>query len=223
MIPISEIYGPVVQGEGDKVGTLCTFVRVAGCDMDCEWCDSKYARHGTKMSVDDILDGIRDCPLPHPEWVVLTGGNPCLYEECGELVNTLMDDHFVAVETQGSVIPGWISRPSWVTFSPKPPSSGEEQDLDQLEMAITLRPALCSELKVVAFDKRDLEYARDLHRIYPQLPFTLQIGTRMRDHPYEIGDRATEIIRHLKDYPELSDVRILPQVHICLWGHGRGV
>ena len=56
MIPVAEIFGPTIQGEGPHVGMQTLFVRVAGCDFKCAWCDSKFAwkiddsiiRYGTK-------------------------------------------------------------------------------------------------------------------------------------------------------------------------------
>ena len=85
MIPVAEIFGPTIQGEGPHVGMQTLFVRVAGCDFKCAWCDSKFAwkiddsikRYGTK-ELADIL--VQECNNSKCNNVVLTGGNPCLYD-----------------------------------------------------------------------------------------------------------------------------------------------
>ena len=85
MIPIAEIFGPTIQGEGPHVGMKTLFVRVVGCDFHCAWCDSKFAwkvDSNTKIYeatglVDELIN---KCFVNTCTNVVLTGGNPCLYD-----------------------------------------------------------------------------------------------------------------------------------------------
>src|SRR5574343_194693 len=90
--PISEIFGPTIQGEGPLIGTQSIFVLFAGCDSDCEWCDTSYAKkvlpETYQMSETEIqweINTLADLAslkeLTNRTYnVVLTGGNPCLYE-----------------------------------------------------------------------------------------------------------------------------------------------
>ena len=65
MIPVAEIFGPTIQGEGPHVGMKTMFVRVVGCDFKCAWCDSKFAwkaNENTKLYHKEIT--IRPVVIP---------------------------------------------------------------------------------------------------------------------------------------------------------------
>ena len=71
---------PSVQGEGVMIGTPMTFIRLQGCNLDCEWCDTEYAkdkRFGTPMTVSEIIDEVESFGL---QWVCITGGEPMLQD-----------------------------------------------------------------------------------------------------------------------------------------------
>jgi 7-carboxy-7-deazaguanine synthase len=77
---INEIFLSV-QGEGLYTGVPSVFVRVAGCNLNCPWCDSAYAKSdesGTEISNSSLLEKIRDYNVEH---VVITGGEPTIYAE----------------------------------------------------------------------------------------------------------------------------------------------
>lgn len=62
-IPVLEIFGPTIQGEGMVIGQKTMFVRTAGCDYSCSWCDSKFTWDGSeknirKMNAKEILDAL---------------------------------------------------------------------------------------------------------------------------------------------------------------------
>jgi len=61
LLPVSEIFGPTIQGEGEHIGRRAVFVRLAGCDSRCSWCDTKYAwstEGATHMSEDEIVNTV---------------------------------------------------------------------------------------------------------------------------------------------------------------------
>ena len=65
-----------LQGEGKNQGRICLFIRLAGCNLDCIWCDTKESRGGgISMSMDEILEQIWRV---HPPYVCITGGEPLL-------------------------------------------------------------------------------------------------------------------------------------------------
>jgi 7-carboxy-7-deazaguanine synthase len=104
-----------VQGEGVLVGTPATFIRLQGCTVGCPWCDTKYtwAAGGERRTVQEILSHVT-----HTH-VVITGGEPTMYDLDGLLVPLQANKHYVQLETSGqNGIKGNVW-PDWVTWSPK--------------------------------------------------------------------------------------------------------
>lgn len=118
---INEVFDSV-QGEGAKAGTPATFIRLQGCLVGCEWCDTRYTwlKGGTRMSVMEIVRQV------HRPWVVITGGEPTLYD-LDSLIETI--GMFVKIpgfmyvniqlETSGQQDLKGESLPDWITVSPK--------------------------------------------------------------------------------------------------------
>ncbi len=98
---ISEIFYSL-QGEGVLIGEPTTFIRTIGCNLDCSWCDTKYAREGgVEMSLDEILDEVSGYGAP---FVCITGGEPLLQPEVYKLIEALLEDEYhITIETNGSV------------------------------------------------------------------------------------------------------------------------
>ena len=106
---ISEIFYSI-QGEGELTGVPSVFVRTAGCNLRCAWCDTPYASwkpEGKEMSVDAIVDEINKHPT---RYVVLTGGEPMVAKDIHELTMKLaiLKKH-ITIETAGTVLPSGIS------------------------------------------------------------------------------------------------------------------
>jgi 7-carboxy-7-deazaguanine synthase len=226
-LPVVEVFGPTLQGEGRVIGLKTLFVRFAGCDWACRWCDTPYAwRKGdlgpvTWLDPEEVVAALRarDARCPH---VTLTGGNPALHD-LGPLVDRLHEAGFrVHLETQGSRAPAWLARVDRVTVSPKGPSSGMPPDWDGLARVLAL--ARDPDLKVVVFDADDLAFAKEVHRRHPALPLTLQVGHWVgRDGLQDLLGRLRWLAEAALADPELAEVRVLPQLHVLLWGEARGV
>ncbi len=93
-----------LQGEGPRTGTPATFLRLAGCNLACRWCDTKHSwGHGLTMPPAEVAALL----LAHPcRSLVITGGEPLLQqEELEELLRLLPGDFYVEVETNGSIAP----------------------------------------------------------------------------------------------------------------------
>jgi len=119
-LKIAEIFASI-QGEGLRQGEPTIFVRLAGCDLRCSFCDTKYAWTGGKvLTVSRILNKVRALRERFPAaWVCLTGGEPLL-QDIGSLVNGLKKDGLkVQIETNGRN--DRPLAPDWLTISPKPP------------------------------------------------------------------------------------------------------
>ncbi|GGA37634.1 7-carboxy-7-deazaguanine synthase QueE [Paenibacillus physcomitrellae] len=239
-IPVLEIFGPTVQGEGMVIGQKTMFVRTAGCDYRCSWCDSAFTWDGSakdqiqRLSAEDIWQRLTELGGDRFNHVTLSGGNPALLPQLGTLVALLQEKGIsMAVETQGSRWQDWLDDIDEVTLSPKPPSSGMETNFDMLDeivakLARRPRPYDYS-LKVVVFDDRDLEYATLVHQRYPQAQFYVQVGNpdtvRMdvQEHALFLLQRYEELVDKIMAKPELNRVRVLPQLHALIWGNKRGV
>ena len=128
-------YAP--QGEGSRVGEPSIFVRLAGCNLNCHFCDTDW-RYGDKVPI--TAEGIgmllkrvsaRPPTDPHPpRWVTLTGGEPCAAPAFNELVRFLLKEGYsVSVETNGTI---WRAalRDCHVVISPKEWWEGDKGDLD---------------------------------------------------------------------------------------------
>ena len=132
------------------IGRKTMFVRLAGCDYRCVWCDSAFTWDGSAkeeirmMSAQEAVEALRETGGETFAHVTISGGNPALYPQVGELIERLHErDIRVAVETQGSRWQDWFPAVDELTLSPEPPSSGMVADwrvldeiVDKLEVAM---------------------------------------------------------------------------------------
>jgi 7-carboxy-7-deazaguanine synthase len=154
---VSEVFRSV-QGESTFAGIPCVFVRLAGCNLSCRYCDSRYAREdGEEMELTAILDLVSAYGI---ELAEITGGEPLAQPEAATLAGALRDmGHMVLVETNGSldisVLPEGVIR----IMDIKCPSSGETERV-LWENIWKLRPE--DEVKFVMADRHDYEWARGI-------------------------------------------------------------
>ena len=212
MLQINEIFHSI-QGESTHAGRPCVFVRLAGCNLRCTWCDTAYAFHdGTPLSVDDVVARVTayGCDL-----VEVTGGEPLLQSEAVDLMRALLDGGLeVLLETSGSLpidhVPVGVKR----ILDLKCPGSGEvERNLwRNLEV---LRAG--DEIKFVISSRSDYEWAADTVRSRG-----LSARATVLFSPVHDGLSGGELARWV-----LSDtlpVRVQIQLHKYLWpGVVRGV
>jgi len=99
-LKVNEIFTSI-QGEGSRAGQAMTFVRLTGCNLSCEYCDTKYAyTEGSDMLIGEILNKVQETFIP---WVCLTGGEP-LTQDIAPLTSDLRDrGYLVALETNGTL------------------------------------------------------------------------------------------------------------------------
>jgi len=161
---VAEIFGSI-QGEGLRQGEATIFIRLAGCNLRCAFCDTKRAwRGGRAMSAARILAAVRRLGRRWPaSWADLTGGEPML-QDIGPLVDGLRADGLsIQIETNGTVF-----RPlpfDWITVSPKPPAYAADPRLR----------LLASEVKVVVSRELTSAAVERLRAGYPErVPLILQ-------------------------------------------------
>ena len=193
------------------MGTPTTFVRFEGCNLDCQWCDTKYAREGGReMTPHQVLDEVEERNVP---FVCLTGGEPMLQEGILEVIEELLDsDHHVTIETNGSVPldPLPTSDDILISMDVKCPSSGMSHRLYRDNLTF-LGPQ--DQLKFIIADRVDYLYAKKVLReneVNCPIIMTPVGGTELRDlATWVLEDRLW--------------VRVLPQLHKLIWGEKRGV
>lgn len=220
---VTEIFGPTIQGEGALAGAVSHFIRFAGCDYRCAWCDTpdsvfpeRIQANSERLSISTILDRIKY--LPPAPYVTLSGGNPALFE-LGQLVTSLRKEKFlVAVETQGSVSKPWLMMVDHLTLSPKPPSAGQESDFKALAEIINgwlvMRGNVDICLKIPCADVHDLEFIALIAETFPVVPMYVQpVWIAHRTTPESHLSDLGSIFVVSRNYPSLRNARFLPQLH----------
>ena len=145
-LPVMETFYSI-QGEGSYQGHAAFFIRLGGCDVGCVWCDVKdswEAEAHPKLSVKELVNKVK---LSKTEIVIITGGEPLLYD-CTELTEALQKENFKThIETSGSspLSGSW----DWICLSPK-----------KFKAPLDAVLAEANELKVVVFNKSDFEWAK---------------------------------------------------------------
>jgi 7-carboxy-7-deazaguanine synthase len=239
-IPISEIFGPTIQGEGALIGKPTVFVRTGNCDYRCDWCDTLYAvlpeykSDWHPMTTEEIFAEVQRLSDNKPILVTLSGGNPAI-QPLGDLIDLgHAHGYTFATETQGSIAQPWFARLDYLTLSPKPPSSKQVTRWDRLDLCIACaidednghKVEVC--LKIAILDEADFAYARYIAERYPHTPMYLQPVNHTSPHVAQEVDMAG--ITHRMDWlierviaEKWYNVTVLPQLHVLLWGNKRGV
>lgn len=216
-----------VQGEGIWVGTPSTFVRVSGCNLRCVWCDTPYASwnpEGPVKTVAEILDDVAAREVKH---VVLTGGEPMLFDAIVPLAEGLREQgHIITIETAGTV---YRDLPcDLVSISPKlghstPVESEEWKDRHeklrwQPDIVKKLIESYAYQLKFVVCDLHDLgEIERMIAEIGPVVPQSVLLMPEGVDSA-KLIQGAQQLV------PECirRNWRLSPRWHIDLFGNTKG-
>ena len=156
-----EIYKSV-QGESSFAGLPCIFVRLAGCNLRCSWCDSEYTfKGGYKQSLDEVEAAV--AALTPVRLVEFTGGEPMLQErELVPLMERMLEKGYtLMMETSGERPLGSVPKEVHKIVDVKCPGSGEGGTfrMDNLD-ALMKR----DEVKFVISDRDDYEFAREFTR-----------------------------------------------------------
>lgn len=231
---IAEIFGPTIQGEGVLIGEPTVFVRAGGCDYRCSWCDSLHAvdsafrRDWVPMSPDAIMERVRDLSGGRPLTVSLSGGNPAIQDFGPVIAQGRQRGYRFACETQGSVARPWFAELDTLVLSPKPPSSGETVDWNAFAACVRAGQAARQVvMKIVIFDQADFDWARTAHARHPDLPLFLQPGNPEVDPSVPVDPAMlAQRLEWLTDCTMKAGwftPRILPQLHVLIWGNRRGV
>ena len=134
-----------LQGEGRNAGRPSVFVRFAGCNLACPWCDTETGRRFS-LTLDEL---VREVSGYRARSVILTGGEPTAREGMDELVAALKaKGYWLAVETNGTAEPEWFRRLDYVACSPKQ------------EFPSSVRLTRADEVRVVASSEAVADFCR---------------------------------------------------------------
>jgi 7-carboxy-7-deazaguanine synthase len=224
---VAEIFDSL-EGEGKRAGATATFIRLAGCNLRCGYCDTPHALEkntGTTMTLNEILTRVN---LAYRR-VTLTGGEPLIAPGVDGLVNALLSrDIEVNIETNGSVdIEDFRSRvqpgPLFFTIDYKLPSSGEcAKMLDKNYFSLQKNDVL----KFVVGNKKDIQVM--LHLVERMQGYIINAVIAKNDTTLAMPQIFIGVVYGAYDLPALADViiktpflkdaRLQLQFHKIIWG-----
>lgn len=202
---INEIFKSI-QGESSFAGIPTVFVRLTGCNLRCQWCDTKYAYdEGVDLTVDDVIDKIADLGLKSVE---VTGGEPLLQEEVYELMDRLLDVGYkVFIETNGSIDLGRVDKRVIKIVDIKCPGSGESDQMYFNNLNYLLKT---DEVKFVIKDRGDYEWSKGVIKRFELLEkCSILMSPVLGDiEPRELAEWILE---------DNLNVRLQIQLHKLIW------
>lgn len=204
---ITEIFLSL-QGEANTVGRPTIFVRLTGCPLRCQYCDSEYAfSGGIMMGLDTILGEVEELGVPH---VTVTGGEPLAQPNAIALMQKLVDaGKSVSLETSGALSVADVPAGVVKVLDLKTPGSNEShrnlwENLGHLNPRDQIKFVLCS--------RADYDWARmrcDEHGLYDRVGDVLFSPSHHELAPRELADWIVA---------DRLPVRMQMQMHKLLWG-----
>lgn len=208
-IPVNETFLSI-QGESTHAGRLCFFIRLAGCNLNCTYCDTDYARDdesGAAMSIEHL---VTQAKLSKVRLVEVTGGEPLIHANTSALCEALLDEGLeVMVETNGSLPLSLLPPAVKKIVDYKTPSSGmvEYNLYDNFHILSDH-----DEIKFVILDYLDYEFALTIIEKYNLQTKTSNI---LFSPAWGKLDPKTLVNWMMADLPP---ARLQLQIHKIIWG-----
>lgn len=207
---ISEIFYSL-QGETRTVGLPTVFVRLTGCPLRCEYCDTAYAfQGGAWVDIHDILQTVASYS---PRFVTVTGGEPLAQKACIPLLQALCDAGYdVSLETSGALDVSQVDTRVIKVVDIKTPGSGEV-DKNRFENISHLQPH--DQIKFVICHQADYEWSKNIMQQYhlADICEVLFSPSYQQQMPGQLADWIIE---------DRLPVRLQIQLHKFLWGDAPG-
>jgi 7-carboxy-7-deazaguanine synthase len=154
-LKLTEIFRSL-QGEADTAGIPTVFVRLTGCPLRCQYCDTAYAFHGGEWAtLEEVVQKVRGLATHH---VCVTGGEPLAQKGCAALLSRLCDEGLrVSLETSGAMSLAGLDPRVVLVVDVKTPGSGEEsrnryEELERLQAKDLVKFVICG--------REDYEWSR---------------------------------------------------------------
>lgn len=215
---VNEIFGSI-DGEGLRTGELATFIRLAGCNLRCSYCDTCYAlkiTDGKKMSIEEIIDEVKKIGYKN---ITLTGGEPLIHKDVDKLIDELIKNGFyVNIETNGAVdIANYLKNNVLITMDYKTASSGMEEKM------LVNNFKMLRENDVLKFvvSEQDLESIKEILKTYKIKSYIYLSPVFEKIEP----KRLVEFLKGLhKEGINTDKIRVQIQLHKIIWNpNERGV
>ena len=205
---ITEIFYSL-QGEAKEVGIPTVFVRLTGCPLRCNYCDTAYAFKGNNpLSIQHILDEVAQY---NTRYVCVTGGEPMAQSNCLKLLDSLIDSGYkVSMETSGSIDIAQVNNKVSIVMDIKTPSSTEEHQ-NRYENLSILKSK--DQLKFVIASRSDFDWCNEIldnHELESEILFS-PVYESLK--PVQLADWILE---------KKLNVRLQAQLHKILWGDQKG-
>lgn len=226
---VSEIFY-ALQGEGPYIGTPAVFVRLAGCNLHCEWCDTLDVWcKGNEMSAKDVASAILEAVDMNPQdleqrrvHIVITGGEPLLHDVAiNEVMNAVQEyaaNAFFELETNGTLAPSVVYRFNHINCSPKLSNSGEplfQRANKQVISRLNEHPSICYKFVVSS------EF--DWQSIQADFPWIDLQGNNVYLMPKATtAEELTANSRLVWSMAEKHRVKFATRLQTATWGNMRG-
>lgn len=209
---ISEIFFSI-QGEGTHTGLPCIFIRLAGCNLNCRWCDTKYARSGgEKKTIEEIFAEIKKYP---GRLVMVTGGEPLHQEGTAGLLSSLIAEGYqVLLNTNGSYTLSGLPKNIIRCIDIKCPGSGESDSFLLSNVDFIHQN---DEINFVISNREDFDWASSF------------VNGKLKDIDVNIfftpayGMLSPQTLAEWLLNSKNVKIRLGIQLHKIIWGEKRGV
>lgn len=239
-IAVNEMFGPTVQGEGASAGRRAFFLRLAGCNLSCSWCDTPFTwdwtgKNGKEwdkaeevhvMEVNDVLTSLRGMGWDVTSMLVITGGEPMLqHKAIQELLNKLPVPAEVEIETNGTIKPpesvpfSPSAKWRWVRFNVSPKISNSSNltakrfNLEALEEFSNRCDAIFKFVVSSADDIPEIDFIVEKVGISPETVWLMPEGTSI-GRMLELGPRVAQ-------WAIDSGYNFTSRLHVLTWGNER--
>ncbi len=206
---ISEIFYSI-QGEGQTIGFPAIFVRFCGCNLNCPFCDTKYALNCENwMEYKEIIREVKQYPSKR---VIFTGGEPALQDDFIAYFMRDNPEYIYQIETNGTIIFKDIERFNHITISPKMFALKKEVLIELNKRANSI------EFKFVVTENfyNELRLIKDLNLKNVVFQPIWENETML-----DYLKKGRKIIEKIKT--EAPFIRVIPQLHKIIYGNGRGI
>ena len=205
---ITEIFFSL-QGEAKEVGLPTVFVRLTGCPLRCNYCDTAYAFKGNNpLTISNILNEVSKYNTPY---ICVTGGEPMAQSNCLKLLDSLIEAGYkVSMETSGSIDITPVNSKVSIVMDIKTPSSTEEKQ-NRYENLSVLESK--DQLKFVIASRADFDWSCDLLKKNQVKSEVLFSPVYESLEPFQLADWILE---------KKINVRLQVQLHKILWGDQKG-
>ncbi len=207
---ITEIFYSL-QGEALTVGIPTVFIRLTGCPLRCQYCDTTYAFSGGEwMTFDDILEQVRNY---RTRYITVTGGEPLAQKSCNDLLTALCDEGYdVSLETSGAIDVCDVDGRVVKVMDLKTPGSDEEER-NRYENIQCLNEK--DQVKFVICSESDYDWSRSMVEKY-SLDQRCEVLFSPSNEQLQASELADWILR------DNLPVRFQLQLHKILWGDQPG-